>query len=115
MEEVPRKRPGRPRKNMADANAAPEGADVHSIDDGNGSTCAEGTAAQAEPSGSGQGLSWDDLLSVVKAKNSADYRIVCVFHNDAPVNVFETPAWGCIRVEAGKAGYQLNTGEIVEV
>lgn len=114
MEEVTRKRLGRPRKIVAVANAATEGADLPSIDDGVGDIGPEGTATQAESERPSAGLSWDELVTLVTAKQSITACIACVSHPDAVGEILHANQ-GNMRVVKGDAFYQYSTGEKVAI
>lgn len=114
MEEITSKRPGRSRESVAVANAASEGADLPAIDDGVGDIGPEGTATQAEPERPSAGLSWDELVALVTAKQSITSCIACVSHPDAVGEILQANQ-GNMRVVKGDAFYQYSTGEKVAI
>ena len=51
---------------------------------------------------------------MVMAKTSHSHRIACVIHPQA-VGLVDTPQLGSIRTRCGEPGYQLDTGEIINL
>lgn len=109
MENVTSKRRGRPAKHLADAENAGKVAINASHDDGNGQVSQDRIAAQAEPNGSSQGITWEDLVDQV-AKAYKHSNVVAVWHPDPPSALHMMHDGVNLRVMQGEPAYQLGDG-----
>jgi len=113
MDEITRKRPGRPRKVVADAVAREQDASAPANEPGFGQVGEVESGAPEVASRESKGLDWHGMTVLVLSKHKRDHQISCIWHPEAVGETFETPHLGNIRVQVGPAQYQLNTGEMV--
>lgn len=114
MEEITRKRPGRPRKALADAVSGAEAGTDASDDAGDGQVSDAGPAAPADAGGPGEKLDWPGLAAHIRALHGPEHQIATVWHPQAYGDVLDTQL-GNVRVLTGAHAYQLATGEIIEI
>lgn len=67
--------------------------------------------AQEEPEGQD---SWDRLVSEVKSHRSWQNTVAAAFHPDPKESMIQTVC-GWVRVHQGRLGYQMNSGEMIEI
>ena len=118
MDEITRKRPGRPRKAVADAQVAGKGGDLPEVVTGLGEAGSGGTEVPAEHGRQGEKLVWAALVRLVHEKHSRDHQIATVWHPDSDDRsgwLYLETKFGNVRVQQGPAQYQLTTGEIIKV
>ena len=114
MEIKPAKRLGRPRKDTPRAVAADEGQSLPANDVGHGEAGTAGPGAPAHAGGQGKGLDWNELVALVRIKHSPAHQVATIFHPSPRAELVDTNH-GWISVAKGRPGYQLSSGEVVDL
>ena len=117
MEEQPRKRLGRPRKNLVVPVPVEEGADAFDLDDGVGQVSGDGTDPQAVSEGKVDqlALSWADFQERIKLMTFGKQRTeVRVAYHPKPEAEVIAGNWN-VRVEVGDVGFALSDGVKQEI
>ncbi len=114
MEKITATRRGSKGKNPPGDIDAGKGQSLPADDAGNRHSGEAGPAAPADFGGSRKGLAWAEVEKLVRGRHSHEHQIATVWHEAPGAELIDTPH-GNIRVLTGPSGYQVASGEKVEL
>ena len=112
MEDIARKRPGRPRKVVEPAHAESEVGEPANVQLGAGEIGSARTSAEEVNPEKGQGIDWLGLMAAIHSEKA---QVVRCWHPEAKHDLAQLKNGANIEVKVGNPAYQLTTGEIVSL